>query len=121
MKLASFGKVRSRGRREVPLNVERVRRSPLTPLEPYALSQTTKSLSKDLVNMPKAATTVVIPPMTGLDDGKFTCIGKGLLYDGHGREAPESLRVLLMPGAHGEAITDRSRSVQFMIIVAIRN
>ncbi|KAG8897679.1 hypothetical protein FRC01_011223, partial [Tulasnella sp. 417] len=59
-------------------------------------------------NMPKAADPVVIPPLSNID-GKFSCIGNGLLYEGHPREKPEALRVLLMPTPGGEAIGDRSR------------
>ncbi|KAG8897444.1 hypothetical protein FRC01_011336 [Tulasnella sp. 417] len=58
--------------------------------------------------MPKAADPIVIPPLSNID-GKFTCIGNGLLYEGHPREKPEALRVLLMPTPGGEAIGDRSR------------
>lgn len=58
--------------------------------------------------MPKAADPVVIPPLSNID-GKFTCIGNGLLYEGHPRDKPETLRVLLMPTPGGEAIGDRAR------------
>ncbi|KAG9017594.1 protein kinase rio1 [Tulasnella sp. 427] len=69
---------------------------------------TTTSRSLTPVRMPKAADPVVIPPLANID-GKFTCIGNGLLYEGHPREKPETLRVLLMPSVTGEAIGDRAR------------
>jgi hypothetical protein len=59
--------------------------------------------------MPKAADPIVIPPLSGVD-GKFSCIGSGLLFEGHSRETPETLRSLLAPGpGSAQAITDRAR------------
>ncbi|KAG8907702.1 hypothetical protein FRB99_002498, partial [Tulasnella sp. 403] len=67
-------------------------------------------------NMPKAADAIVIPPLAV---GEFTCIGGGLLHDGHARESLESLRMLLLPAGTGEAITDRSRPKSWWLAQAI--
>lgn len=57
---------------------------------------------------PKALDEIVIPPMAGID-GKFTCIGNGLMYEGHSRETIDMLKMLLLPVAGGEAIGDRAK------------
>jgi hypothetical protein len=81
----------------------------LTPLGILRPHITAAIISK----MPKAADPVVIPPMAGID-GKFSCIGNGLLYDGHARDSPEALRVLLTPNAGGgQPISGRARYVYF--------
>ncbi|KAG8991357.1 hypothetical protein FRB93_002819 [Tulasnella sp. JGI-2019a] len=67
--------------------------------------------------MPKEVDPIVIPPLVVQD--KFTCIGAGLLYDGHARETPEVLRMLLLPNGTGTAITDRSRPKSWWIGQAI--
>ncbi|KAG8872149.1 hypothetical protein FRB97_007908 [Tulasnella sp. 331] len=67
--------------------------------------------------MPKEVDPVVIPPLTVQD--RFTCIGAGLLYEGHARETPEGLRMLLSPNGTGTAITDRSRPRAWWIAQAI--
>ncbi|KAG8890348.1 hypothetical protein FRB99_003870, partial [Tulasnella sp. 403] len=56
--------------------------------------------------MGKEINPIVIPPLVC---DKFTCLGKGLLYEGHARESTEALKVLLLPPGGAVAITDRSR------------
>lgn len=48
----------------------------------------------------------VIPPIA-IDE--FTCAGNGLLYEGHPRESPADLRMLLLPTGDTNGISDRDR------------
>jgi hypothetical protein len=50
----------------------------------------------------------VIPPVAVEE---FTCAGNGLLYEGHARESPAELRLLLLPQRDKNGISDRDRKV----------
>jgi hypothetical protein len=50
----------------------------------------------------------VIPPVAVEE---FICAGNGLLYEGHPRESPAELRLLLLPQGDKNGISDRDRKV----------
>lgn len=50
----------------------------------------------------------VIPPVAIKE---FTCAGNGLLYEGHPRESPADLRLLVVPQGDKNRISDRDREV----------
>jgi hypothetical protein len=50
----------------------------------------------------------VIPPVAVEE---FTCAGNGLLYEGHPRDSPAELRLLLLPQGDKNGISDRDRKV----------
>lgn len=55
---------------------------------------------------PAALHPIVIPPIV-VD--KFSCLGEGLLFEGHARESPAALRDLLLPKGTKNGLADRDR------------